>query len=202
MSGHDAGRMNLSPAVAPLSSSALRVVALDPANAYAGGGPVHRMMREFPLPVDFRVIHVMPSAQGVVAGAAALGTTSVEGSQVLLGAWPIVGPSMAECGSGGLRPWEMLLRSQLWWALQRDTPVVLLAAPAAAVRPVFAYLGDVGAHAVRPGALPSLLLPPDWALVRVSVERGLDGLRAKRLANAFLARYTGAAGRARSAPSR
>jgi hypothetical protein len=180
----------------------MRVIALDASQGQTAGAAVARVMGKFPLPADFQVVHMALADDGTMAGVSALGICRAGGAKLLLGTWPSITAAVAERQFGGLQPWELLLRSQLWWALQHNTGSVLLAAADAMLAPTVPYLGDVSAHVVRPAALPDLVLPADWTLVRVAVQGGLDGLRAKRLASVLLARYRRAAGRARSTPSR
>ena len=172
------------------AATGLRTETLDPVQAAAVTCELRGLLQEFPLTLQRRVLHVARLADGTVAGAALLGTAWVAGSVVTVGRWPCVDRRHASCQMGGLQIWEILLRAQLWSAMQHQGGTMLLAAPARELAHVFHRLEDVGAAVVRAGVVPELRLPRDWALVRVEVQAGAAALRAKRLAKLVPARFT------------
>lgn len=182
--------MNTSTPAIRRAATGLLIDINDASRASPGAGDVHGLAKEFPIVMRHQVAHVARLDDGSVIGAALLGSASVAGADVLVGSWPCVEPRYAAHQWGGLQAWEHLLRSQLWWALQRTNASVMLAAPARIFAAVYPALQDVGTTVVREGVLPNLRLPHDWALVRVDVHDGLAGLRAKRLSSVVLARFT------------
>jgi hypothetical protein len=187
---HDGFTMNTSTPAIRRAATGLLIDILDPSRAGPGAASVQGLLRDLPFAMRQQAAHIARLDDGSVVGAALIGSTTVGRTDVLVGCWPCVEARHRADQWGGLQAWEHLLRSQLWWALQHRAATVMLAAPAKAFAAVHPSLSDVGTTVVQEGVVPNLRLPHDWALVRVDVQAGLEGLRAKRLSSVLLARFT------------